>query len=105
MKMLNSCISYLPHAVLNEWDRSQIDVTYNLPTEFVSAVSDASFWKQASNAQSVYQHICQCIGNVDSDYPTMSSYYACVLSVNMRIPDNEDIGDAHKKHLDGCILR
>lgn len=105
LKMISISISYLPHIVLHESERLRIDSTYKLPVEFVQAVYDAAYWKHLNDGQYVYEHICLCIGNLESDHGTISSAYACALSVQMHILDHHNIRDDEKSHLDNCMLR
>ena len=105
MRMLSSTITYFPHALMHERERLKLDLSYELPDAFVTAVTDVSFWKRVTDAHEVYNHICLCIGALESDDATMSSAYACVLSVRIHINNHPKLSSDEKGHLDAALIR
>lgn len=105
LKLVGSEISFVLHAVTHERERRKIDPTFKLPTAYVSAVSNISFWKSVNTAHSVYDFICKCIGLCESDQATLSTAYACAINIRLHIKNHPDLTMSEKGQLDECFLR
>lgn len=105
LKKVSSMVSYMPHAFLHERDKLQLDTTFDLHAEFITAISGAAFWERVTTAYSLFDHICKCIVELESDESTMSGAYTCVLSGRLHIYDCKHIGDNQRQHFDASLIR
>lgn len=102
---VRSVISYLPHALLHERSKYGIDPSYELPKALTDVLVDAEMWKELEAAHDIFNLICQCIGELESDNATMSTAYALFLTVRMHIHDHVKISEANKRKFDASLLR
>lgn len=102
---LKSIVTYIPHALLHDRKFYGIDESYCLPTALSDVIVDPGFWNQAEIAHSVFGHVCECIGCLESTESTMATSYACALSVRIHIHDHKAVSDDQRKKLDELFLR
>lgn len=57
LKYVRYVIKFLTHAVIHEGARLEIDRTYSLQTELVTAIINVSFWKTLDQAHNMFDHL------------------------------------------------
>lgn len=102
---VRSVVSYLPHALLHEHEKYEIDQSFELPKALSDTVVDPGMWKEIEAANNIFNLICQCIGELESENATMSTAYALFLTVRMHIYDHEKLSEASKRTLGINLLR